>query len=323
MTKKVVLVLVNIGVLLRRLKVVDFWGVGGKKVGVRGFVGGTPFVIILLYLVINFIFLMGKTSLFIRNDSDITGHFGIPSLVVKLAVITVKASLPRATIDITTSVTRGGALTIDGIANSGVFGLVMMVNIYTLVAPMIISKTSLGESFPFSVVYTVLLLIVKAVNVALNEISKVVLLNYFTKCVFCLVERALGRGERSSSRRISRVPLVSVPGTIVFVLVKTINVTMNKSIMMSDTDHVTVSLKVDRALIKLAVMSVKASLPRLIASVITTEGGRISVTLKGTINSYVFGVLVILKVTSTVDPVTFVRRGVVSVVILIMFSLVI
>lgn len=90
---------------------------------------------------------------------------------------------------------------------------------------------------------------------------------------------------------------------------------------MSNTYAITTTVKVDRALVNLAMITFKADLPRLIASVMTTEGNRISVTLKGIVNSGVFGVLVILNVTTTVSPITFLARGVVSVTILVIFDI--
>lgn len=160
--------------------------------------GDSPLVLILIFLIVNFIFLVGNTSFFMRKDSDVTGELGIPPVVVNLAVITVKASLPRATIDIATSLIGGGRLTIDGIMNSGVFGLVMIIKIYSVLAPVLMRGRAVQESVPFSVVYTLLLLKLKvlttksAVKVELNRLSKVVLLKFFTNCVIMVVRDTVG-----------------------------------------------------------------------------------------------------------------------------------
>lgn len=71
---------------------------------------------------------------------------------------------------------------------------------------------------------------------------------------------------------------------------------------MRKTNGVTHDLKIDRSIVKLALMTKNASLPRLTASIITTLGGGPRVTVKGTVNDGLFGVFFMLKYDTSVAP---------------------
>lgn len=209
---------------------------GREGWGVDSLFRDIPFTIMLL--VVKFIFLMGNTSTFIRKYDDVTEQCRIPSLVVKVAVITVKADLPRATIDIATTIAKGGTLTIDGTMKSGVFGLVIMIKTYALFASITIRVGALGVSFPVSVLYTVLLLVLNTTKVSLKRVSKIMFVVLFLSFVLCVVHstRTSHRGgirpkirRRRCLLRTRRVRRVSVKGDIVCVVLNTMTVTIKDS----------------------------------------------------------------------------------------------
>lgn len=68
------------------------------------------------------------------------------------------------------------------------------------------------------------------------------------------------------------------------------------------TANVTHGLNIDRSVVNLALITKKASLPRLTASVITTLGGGPRVTVKGMVNDGLFGVFFMLKYDTDVAP---------------------
>ncbi len=85
-------------------------------------------------------------------------------------------------------------------------------------------------------------------------------------------------------------------------VVKLITLIFNNGLFISSTARVTFNLNVDRAIVKLALITTKASLPRLTASVITTHGNDSTVTVKGIIKDGVFGVFFMLNVYTAVRP---------------------
>lgn len=78
---------------------------------------------------------------------------------------------------------------------------------------------------------------------------------------------------------------------------------------MRKTDGVTQRLNIDRSIVKLALMTKNASLPRLTASVITTLGGGPRVTVNGIVNDGLFGVFFMLKYDTSVAPLQLANVG--------------
>lgn len=92
-------------------------------------------------------------------------------------------------------------------------------------------------------------------------------------------------------------------------------------LLISGTISVTGRLNIDRTIVKLAVITTKADVPRLTASVITTCGHGASVTVKGVINSGLFGVLAVTNSYSLVRPVRTGGMGCVSLLIVLNVSI--
>lgn len=96
----------------------------------------------------------------------------------------------------------------------------------------------------------------------------------------------------------------------------------NDSFTIDKTARVTHCFNVDREFVKLAVITLKASLPRLIASMATTEEKGAKVTVKGVIKDGVFGVLFIVNAATLVYAIPFRDGFVVSAMVTILYKIV-
>lgn len=99
-------------------------------------------------LVINLLLIICDTSHLIFTTSVLYQAFNVPPLVVNVAIIDVNASLPRVVISLTTSLRRRHSLTINATLNSGVVGVLLVLNLTTLIHPFAIRSSILHHRLP-------------------------------------------------------------------------------------------------------------------------------------------------------------------------------
>ncbi len=165
----------------------------------------------------NFTVLVCSTGTLISNTYNLTGHCGVPSVMVNVAMITFNASVPRFFIGVGTTFGRSDRVTLAGVLNDGVLGVLIVLNISTSVCPLEYGLDAIGIRVPLTVVTTLIIFVVNdgclklvgcnsnCVNIA--HFSNIVLLIVFTKFVFCAVHRTEGRGGSSRIRDCGRVGL--------------------------------------------------------------------------------------------------------------------
>lgn len=192
---------------------VSVLGVVVFTAGERGGVG-------VLFLVKKLVLVLLKTGKLASKTTSITGHLHVPSVIVKLAVITFNASTPRLAIDISSTLGNDTSVTVNGIMKDGVFGALVVMNYATLFTPVIVAQGALGGRVPLYVLSSIILLIYTGSiflsgtpRGVLGEMSKLLLLYFFTvfvKCAFTVTSgpSAKKRRRRPMPRRRGRVGLL-------------------------------------------------------------------------------------------------------------------
>lgn len=183
-------------------------------VGSIVFMTGVEARVSVLLLVKKLLLVLVNTGNLASKTTSITGQFHVPSVIVKLAVITFNASTPRLAIDMSSTLGKDTSVTVKGMIKDGVFGALVVINYATLFTPVIVARGALGGRVPLYVlssvmllVYTGSILLSRTTRGILDVASKLLLLYFFTVFLKCAFTVTSGNGDRKTSRRVHRLPV--------------------------------------------------------------------------------------------------------------------
>lgn len=184
------------------------------------FMLGVSVPVSVLFLIKKLLLVLLNTGNLASNTTSITGHFRVPSVIVKLAVITFNASTPRLAIDVSSTLGNDTSVTVNGIIKDGAFGALVVINYATLFTPVTVAHGALGHRVPLYVlssftllVYTGSILLSDDKRGVLDVASNLLLLYFFAvflDCAFTVTgeSKDVGRPRGRRLRRRSRVELL-------------------------------------------------------------------------------------------------------------------
>ncbi len=171
-----------------------------------------------ILVVINVTLILINTSGLASKTAKLTHQFSISRVIVKLAIITFKASLPRFMADFVSTLGNDDSVSVNGIIKDGVFGILTVINYSTLIAPVIVDGSAVQGSVPFTVLTALILVVVTVSGIIgkkkrglLSHSSKLMVLNCFNIFVFCAFFVTRGGRRRGKMRARVNIRVVPVP----------------------------------------------------------------------------------------------------------------
>ena len=171
----------------------------------------------------------------------------------------------------------------------------LIVGTAALVAPMVISPSTVKKDIPCSVLASILLAVL-AFDGFLGRFDGIVLLLGFTAFMtYTLVQSKAGKDDvvKESS---------PVWKNILFIVFGLAGLVVGSNLFVDSASDVALSLGISEAVVGLTIVAGGTSLPELATSVVAARKGQSAIAIGNVIGSNVFNILLILGLTSAITP---------------------
>ena len=81
----------------------------------ENFVNQSPFVLVLVFLVIGFAFLIKGADFFVEGSSSIARKLKVPSIIIGLTIVAMGTSLPETAVSVTASLAHNNELAVSNV----------------------------------------------------------------------------------------------------------------------------------------------------------------------------------------------------------------
>ena len=123
-------------------------------------VNSSPLILVLVFLVIGFVFLMKGADFFVEGSSSIAKRLKVPPIIIGLTIVAMGTSLPETAVSVTASLVNNNELAVSNVVGSNIFNLLVVLGCCALVKPVAAKWSLLKKEFPFSILITIILLLV-------------------------------------------------------------------------------------------------------------------------------------------------------------------
>ena len=269
----------------------------------------------ILYIIIGVALVLWGADRLTEGASSLARGMRVPEIVIGLTIVAAGTSAPELFVSLVSALKGTPDLSVGNVIGSNIFNTTLIVGCSALVAPMVVSKSTVRKDIPFAVVASLLLFILcfddmNSPHLWGNEISRsdgiILLLGFvaFMIYTFSVAKKdGLMPTEEEKEENAEQPKDYSRLWRNLFWIVLGLGCLIYGSNLFIDAaTYVAHRFGVRQSVIGLTIVAGGTSLPELATSVVAAYKGRSAIAIGNVIGSNVFNILLILGITSFVHP---------------------
>lgn len=262
-------------------------------------------ILSVLLIVVGFLALIFGANWLVDGASGLAKKYKIPDLVIGLTIVAFGTSAPELVVNSVASFNGFSDIVLANIIGSNNFNLFIILGIAGLVYPITVQSSTAWREIPISLVVTLLLLFLANdffvyPNALISRFDGVILLVLF----FCFLYYIFNQLKKE---KLDAVPYVQISNTTIWVLILLgfSGLIIGGKLVVDNSIEVATNLGVSQKIIGLTIIAAGTSLPELITSVVAALKKNSDIAIGNVIGSNVFNILLILSISSLINPVTY------------------
>ena len=265
----------------------------------------------ILYILIGIVLVLWGADRLTDGASAIARRMEIPEMVIGLTIVAAGTSAPELFVSVTSalSVTPENPdiadLAVGNVVGSNIMNALLIVGVTAMVAPMTISRSTVVKDIPFTLLATLLLMVLcldgfSTLSLTGHHISRidgVLLLLGFT--AFMIYTLSMAKKDKVEFASGENQPVWK---SFLFVVVGLACLVFGSNLFVDAASAVATDLGVSQSVIGLTIVAGGTSLPELATSVVAARKGQSAIAIGNVLGSNVFNILLILGLTATISP---------------------
>ena len=231
-----------------------------------------------------------------EGASALARRMNVPEIIIGLTIVAAGTSAPELFVSLVSALKGTAGLAVGNVVGSNTMNAMLIVGCAAMVAPMTISRSTVKKDIPFSVVASLLLILIAA-DSFLGRWDGIILLVGFT--VFMVYTLRQAKVDSATEVQTETSP---VWRNIVYLLGGLLGLVVGSNLFVDSASNVALSLGISEGVVGLTVVAGGTSLPELATSVVAARKGQSAIAIGNVIGSNVFNILMILGLTATISP---------------------
>ena len=271
----------------------------------------------LLLTIGGFILLIKGADFFVDGSSSVAKKLRVPSIIIGLTIVAMGTSLPECAVSVTASISGNNALAVSNVIGSNIFNLMVVAGSAAIFTPLAISKNTLTQEFPFSIICAIALLIFGFLGMNLGRIEGIIFLIAFVAYIGWMVYSAL-KNRTESDEEYETLPAWKC---ILYIVGGAIAIKYGGDFVVDGASAIALKLGLSQNLIGLTIVALGTSLPELVTSIVAARKNEVDMALGNVVGSNIFNILLVLGVAAAISPIDFIMENVIDCALLIGMSL--
>ena len=255
----------------------------------------TTMIINVLLIVVGVALVLFGADKLTEGASALARRLNVPEIIIGLTIVAAGTSAPELFVSLVSALNGTPDMAVGNVVGSNTMNAMLIVGTAALVAPMVISPSTVKKDIPCSVLASILLAVL-AFDGFLGRFDGIVLLLGFTAFMtYTLVQSKAGKDDvvKESS---------PVWKNILFIVFGLAGLVVGSNLFVDSASDVALSLGISEAVVGLTIVAGGTSLPELATSVVAARKGQSAIAIGNVIGSNVFNILFILGLTATINP---------------------
>lgn len=272
-------------------------------------------VLNIVLLLVGFVLLIKGADFFVDGSSSVAKIIGVPGFVIGLTVVAMGTSAPEAAVSITAGFQGSNEIAISNVVGSNIFNLLVVAGLCAVLKPYSIEKTMLRRDFPVNIIVNAILLVMIYMGKAMGLVDGILMLVLFAAYIAWVVLTAFK--DKEAQAEADEVKKMSPVRSILYILGGLGAVILGGQLVVNNAQDIALAFGLSETFIGLTIIAIGTSLPELVTSVVAAKKGESGLALGNVIGSNIFNIMLILGLSSSLNPIATDMSSIINVVILL------
>ena len=232
-----------------------------------------------------------------KGASALARRMNIPEMVIGLTIVAAGTSAPELFVSLVSALKGTPDMAVGNVVGSNTMNCMLIVGVAAMVAPMVISRSTVKKDIPFAVGASVLLLLLTFDGFLSITDGILLLLGFAAFMTYTLMQAKKGKTEPESEQQ-----PIGPWKSVALLLIGLVSLIGGSNIFVDSASSVAYALGISEGMVGLTVVAGGTSLPELATSVVAARKGQSAIAIGNVIGSNVFNILLILGLTATISP---------------------
>lgn len=287
-----------------------------------------------ILLIIGFVLLIKGADFFVDGSSSVAKILKVPTIIIGLTVVAFGTSMPELSVSVTAALRGSNDLAVSNVLGSNIFNLLVVLGCCALVKPVAAKWSLLKKEFPFSILITVILLLVDSdfsimkildgnQEFVLGRWAGLLFLILFVLYIYATVKSALRSRAEAKDMEEEEYKTMSPLKSGIYIVLGLIGIVWGGNLVVDSASNIALTFGWSQTFIGLTIVALGTSLPELVTSVVAARKGENDLAVGNVVGSNIFNILLILGVSSFITPITLDVTAVYDTIILIIASIIV
>lgn len=287
-----------------------------------------------ILLIIGFVLLIKGADFFVDGSSSVAKILKVPTIIIGLTVVAFGTSMPEFSVSVTAALRGSNDLAVSNVLGSNIFNLLVVLGCCALVKPVAAKWSLLKKEFPFSILITIILLLVDSdfsimkildgnQGFVLGRWAGLLFLILFVLYIYATVKSALRSRAEAKDMEEEEYKTMSPLKSGIYIVIGLIGIVWGGNLVVDSASNIALTFGWSQTFIGLTIVALGTSLPELVTSVVAARKGENDLAVGNVVGSNIFNILLILGVSSFITPITLDVTAVYDTIILIIASIVV
>ena len=259
-----------------------------------------------LGIIVGFVLLIKGADFLVDGASSVAKKFHIPEIIIGLTIVSIGTSMPELMVSLTSALSGYSDMAIGNIVGSNISNLFFILGACAAIRPLKFKEQTVRLEIPL-VIFLTALLYIFGNNGNENIITKS---EGFILVVFCIlfivynIFMAKKHGIENEELGVSQNK-DSVLKSVFNIIIGIIALKFGGDFVVDNASSIASKLGISEKVISLTIVAFSTSLPELITSINATFKGEIDMAIGNVIGSNIFNIVLIVGVTSLINPISY------------------
>ena len=262
----------------------------------------------MLLVILGLILVLKGADLFVDSASALAQRFNISELAIGLTIVAFGTSAPEFVVNVFASVQNHQEIVLANILGSNNFNVFIILGLAGIITPLSVHSNTAWKEIPFLLFTSFLLmfllnnpLFLSVEKRMLNRLEGFILLLLFLLFLF-YVYKQLKTDSSTAKLPIKEFPVFKI---ILFFILGLGGLVVGGKLVVQNAIKIATILQVSEKIIGLTIVSVGTSLPELATSIVAAAKKNNDIAVGNIIGSNIFNILLILGLSSIINPITY------------------
>ena len=225
----------------------------------------------ILFIVLGVALVLYGADKLTEGASALARRMNVPEIIIGLTIVAAGTSAPELFVSLVSALNDTPDMAVGNVVGSNTMNAMLIVGTAALVAPMIISPSTVKKDIPFSV------------------------LGFAFFMTYTLMQAKKGSSEAVKESS-------PVWKNLLYLVFGLAGLVVGSNLFVDSASNVALTLGISEGVVGLTVVAGGTSLPELATSVVAARKGQSAIAIGNVIGSNVFNILLILGLTATISP---------------------